>query len=43
MVLASLFHLSRGEFQNIPMNVILGLLAVFVAWGRTKKAAIQPR
>jgi len=43
MVLASLFHLSRGEFQNVPMNVILGLLAVFVAWGRTKKAAIQPR
>jgi putative oxidoreductase len=43
MVLASLFHASRGEFSAIGMNVVLILLAGFVAWGRFKKAQIQPR
>jgi putative oxidoreductase len=43
MVLASGFHLSRGEPQVLPMNIVLGLLGAFVAWGRTKKAPISPR
>lgn len=34
MVLASLFHASRGEFGNIAPNVVLFALAVFVAYGR---------
>jgi hypothetical protein len=43
MVLASLFHASRGEFKVIPVNLVLGSLAAFVAWGRFKKAPIAPR
>jgi len=34
MVFASIFHAIRREFPNIALNVILGLLAAFVAWGR---------
>jgi putative oxidoreductase len=43
MVLASLFHLSRGEMGALPINATLGALAAFVAWGRTRKAPITPR
>ncbi len=41
MILAMAFHLSRGEAQALPMNMVLGGLAAFVAWGRTKKAPIR--
>ena len=34
MVLASLFHISRGEWFALPLNLVLGSLAAFVAWGR---------
>jgi uncharacterized membrane protein len=34
MVFAIIFHLRRREFPNIVLNVILGLLAAFIAWGR---------
>jgi uncharacterized membrane protein YphA (DoxX/SURF4 family) len=35
MVLAAIFHLRRpGEAQNAVFNVVLGALALFVAWGR---------
>lgn len=37
------FHISRGETSVIGMNAIFMLLAIFVAWGRWKKAPIQPR
>lgn len=40
MVLAGGFHASRGEFPNIGMNVMLIGLALFIAWGRSKKALI---
>jgi hypothetical protein len=43
MVLAAGFHISRGETQMVPINVTLGALAAFVAWGRGKKAPISPR
>jgi len=43
MVLASAFHLSRGEAMALPVNFVLGGLAAFVAWGRLKKAPIAPR
>ena len=33
-VLAIGFHLKRGEMQILPVNVVLLLLAAFVAWGR---------
>jgi putative oxidoreductase len=41
MILAMAFHLSRGEAQALPVNMVLGGLAAFVAWGRTKKAPIR--
>jgi putative oxidoreductase len=43
MVLAALFHISRGEAPFIAPNIFLGSLAVFVAWGRYKKAPIAER
>ncbi|APZ47377.1 hypothetical protein BW723_14275 [Polaribacter reichenbachii] len=43
MVLASGFHAYRGEFSAIGMNVILLGLALFIAWGRSKKAPILAR
>ncbi len=41
MILAMAFHLSRSEVQATPVNIVLGGLAAFVAWGRTKKAPIK--
>lgn len=43
MVLAAGFHMSRGEWSSVPTNVVLGALAAFVAWGRTRPAPIAPR
>ncbi len=34
MILASAFHATRGEFGNIGLNVVLLVLAAFVAWRR---------
>ena len=39
MILAMAFHLSRGEAQALPINMVLGGLAAFVAWGRTMRTA----
>ena len=41
MILAMGFHVSRGEAGALPINMVLGGLAAFVAWGRTSKAPIQ--
>ena len=43
MVLAAGFHFLRGELMGIVVNAVLGALAVFVAWGRLRKAPIPPR
>jgi putative oxidoreductase len=43
MILASGFHLSRGESSVIGMNLILAAIALFIAWGRFKKAPIYPK
>jgi hypothetical protein len=43
MVLAAGTHAYLGEFGAIGVNVVLGGLAGFVAWGRLVKAPIQPR
>jgi putative oxidoreductase len=43
MVLAALFHASRGEWASLPVNVVIGALAGFVAWGRLKRAPIAAR
>ncbi|GLR19610.1 DoxX family protein [Portibacter lacus] len=43
MILAAGFHASRGEFSSIGMNMILIALALFIAWGRSKKAPINSK
>src|SRR3954471_6233511 len=43
MLLAIPFHLSRGESGAVILNLALGSLAALVAWGRTRRAPIQPR
>jgi putative oxidoreductase len=43
MVLAAGLHITRGEFEVVPMNVILFALAGLVIWGRKNKAPIAPR
>jgi putative oxidoreductase len=43
MLLAFGYHVVRSEFQALPMNVVLGGLAAFVAWGRSRKAPILAR
>jgi uncharacterized membrane protein YphA (DoxX/SURF4 family) len=42
MLLATIFHISRGELGALPIPLVLGGLAAFVAWGRAK-ASIAPR
>ena len=41
MVLALFFHIFRGEYSAIGTNVVLGLMAFVIAWGRTSKAPIN--
>jgi BASS family bile acid:Na+ symporter len=44
MVLAAIFHITRGEFvPGVVVNVVMGGMAAFVAWGRGKAAPIAPR
>ncbi len=43
MSVASLVHLARGEWLSIPLTLLIGGWAVFVAWGRLDKAPITPR
>jgi putative oxidoreductase len=37
------FQLSLGEVRALPITLILGALAFFVAWGRFKKVPITAR
>ncbi|WP_449397507.1 DoxX family protein [Chryseobacterium wanjuense] len=37
MISASIFHISRDEAKDIGFNILMLLVAVFVAWGRQKK------
>jgi hypothetical protein len=41
--LAIPFHLIRGEFSVLGFNLLYAALAVFVLWGRARKAPIAPR
>jgi len=38
MVLAVAVHIARGEPQVVPVNVVLGGIAAFIAWGRFRGA-----
>lgn len=42
-VLAIGLHSMRGEFQVLPVNLVLLALSLFVLWGRSRKAPISPR
>jgi len=39
MILASIFHIARGEASLIGVNVFFAVVALFIAWGRRKYAA----
>jgi uncharacterized membrane protein YphA (DoxX/SURF4 family) len=43
MVSASIFHLTRGEYGVIIVNLVLLALAAFVAYGRWKVAPFKKR
>lgn len=43
MILALLFHLFRSEYSALPTNLILALIAAFVAWGRKVKSPIHQK
>lgn len=43
MVFALAFHVYLNEYSVIGMNVIIGAIALFIAWGRCKKAPIQAK
>lgn len=43
MVLSTAFHLFRGEVAHVVVPVVIFLIAVFIAWGRTKKAPIESK
>lgn len=40
---AAVFHFSRGEGADTPINFVLIALALFVAWGRRSKAPVAAR
>lgn len=43
MVLATAFHLFRGEVAHILVPIVVFFIAVFIAWGRTKQAPIASK
>jgi len=43
MLFAMIFHSMRGEMQALPINVVLGGIALFVSWGRYKKFPVHPK
>ena len=43
MVLATVTHLTRGEFEMVPVTLTIGSAAAFIAWGRFARAPIAPR
>ncbi len=40
MILAAVYHGSKGEFSAIGFNAALIVVALFIAWGRYSKAPI---
>jgi putative oxidoreductase len=43
MLLATFFHLFRSEFSAMPMTIVIGAVAAFIAWGRLSKVPISAR
>jgi uncharacterized membrane protein YphA (DoxX/SURF4 family) len=42
MILAAVFHIVRGEYNFVPINVVLGGVAAFIAYGRLIVRPIAP-
>lgn len=43
MICASIFHIARGEASEIGVNLFFAVIAVFIAWGRFRKAPITAK
>ena len=43
MIGAIVFHLTRGEYQNIVFNIVLAVLLAFVGYGRWKLRPLEDR
>ena len=43
MLGATVYHLQRGEFQNIAFNVVLALILGFIAYGRWRLKPLKGR
>lgn len=43
MILAAIYHATRGEYYALPVNLGLLAVALFIAWGRSKKVPITSR
>jgi uncharacterized membrane protein YphA (DoxX/SURF4 family) len=42
MALAAVFHIARGEYTFVPINLVLGGVATFIAYGRLSLRPIAP-
>lgn len=42
MILAAGFHITRGEYELVPANLLLGGVAAFIAVGRWKLRPVTP-
>lgn len=43
MLFALIYHVGKGEFAALPVNIIMGGLSLFVAWARYKKVPVTVR
>ena len=43
MIFAAIFHGARAEYSGIIANMVFMAVALFIAWGRAKKAIIQAK
>jgi hypothetical protein len=43
MVFAAAYNLSQGRWAPVTLNLVLGSLAAFVAWGRARRLPIAER
>lgn len=43
MLFALIYHIGKGEFASLPVNIIMGGLSLFVAWARYKKVPVAVR
>lgn len=43
MLLAIFFNISMGETSVLGINILLFLIAIFIAWGRLNKCPIPPK